>query len=64
MCISNVVLFELLYGAETSVQPAENRQTAERFAARLSVVPFDSEVAADTADLRANLERRGSAAWS
>ena len=59
LCISDVVLFELLYGAEKSARPAENRQTVERFAARLGVLPFDSEAAAHTADIRANLERQG-----
>ncbi len=58
LCISDVVLFELLYGAEKSAKPAENRQEVERFSARLSVLPFDSEAAAHTAEIRANLERR------
>ena len=32
----------------------------ERFAARLSVLPFDSDAAAHTAEIRASLERQGS----
>jgi len=59
LCISDVVLFELLYGAEKSARPAENRQVVERFAARLSVLPFDSEAAAHAAEIRTNLEHRG-----
>lgn len=59
LCISDVVLYELLYGAEKSAKPAESRQTVERFAARLTVLPYDSSAAAHTADIRANLERRG-----
>lgn len=59
LSISDVVLFELLYGAEKSARPTENRQVVERFAARLGVLPFDSEAAAHTADIRANLERKG-----
>ena len=59
LCISDIVLFELLYGAEKSARPAENRQVVERFAARLSVLPFDSGAAAHAADIRTNLERRG-----
>lgn len=59
LCISDVVLFELLHGAEKSARPAENRQVVERFAARLSVLPFDSEAAAHAAEIRTNLERRG-----
>jgi tRNA(fMet)-specific endonuclease VapC len=59
LAISDVVLFELLYGAEKSPRPPENRQLIERFAARLTVLPFGSQAAAHTADIRANLERRG-----
>ena len=59
LCISDVVLYELLYGAERSAKPAEGRQAVERFVARLNVLPYDSEAAAHTADIRATLERRG-----
>ena len=59
LCISDVVLYELLYGAEKSARPAANRQAVERFAARLGVLPYDSSAAAHTAEIRANLERRG-----
>ena len=59
LCISDVVLFELLYGAEKSARPAENRQVVERFSGRLSVMPYDSSAAAHTADIRVSLERRG-----
>ena len=59
LCISDVVLYELLYGAEKSARPSENRREVERFAARLTVLAYDSSAAAHTADIRANLERRG-----
>lgn len=59
LCISDVVLYELLSGAEKSARPAENRQLVDQFAARLAVLPFDSAAAAHTADIRASLERRG-----
>ena len=59
LCISDVVLYELFYGAEKSAKPAESRQAVERFAARLSVLPYDSSAAAHTAEIRASLERRG-----
>jgi tRNA(fMet)-specific endonuclease VapC len=59
LCISSVVLFELLNGAERSGRPAETRTQVERFTARLSVLPFDTEAAAPTANIQANLERRG-----
>ena len=59
LCISDVVLYELLYGAEKSDRPTEGRQAVESFAARLGVLPYDSEAAVHTAGIRADLERRG-----
>ena len=56
---SDVVLFELLHGAEKSARPGENRRLVENFASRLVVLPFDSAAAVHTADIRASLERRG-----
>ena len=57
--LSDVVLYELLYGAERSTEPARIRREVEHFAARLTVMPFDSEAAAHTAEIGADLERRG-----
>ena len=59
LCMSDVVLYELLYGAERTAKPAETRREVERFAARLAVLPYDSAAAAHTADIRVGLERRG-----
>lgn len=59
LCISDVVLYELLYGAERSQNPAQIRREVEYFAARLSVLPFDDDAAAHTAEIRADLEARG-----
>lgn len=59
LCISSVSLAELLYGAEKSAQPDRNRDTVERFAARLDIVPFDDRAAAHYGRLRADLERKG-----
>jgi tRNA(fMet)-specific endonuclease VapC len=59
LCISTVTLAELFYGAEKSAKPVENRQQVEAFAARLDVLPFDSEAAAHFGDIRADLARRG-----
>ncbi|MFA7429289.1 MAG: tRNA(fMet)-specific endonuclease VapC [Rhodospirillaceae bacterium] len=59
LCISTVTLAELLYGAEKSARPTENRQAVEGFAARLDVLPFDDAAAAHYGDIRAVLERRG-----
>jgi tRNA(fMet)-specific endonuclease VapC len=59
LCISDVVLYELYYGAEKSARQAETRQTVDRFAAHLAVLPYGSAAAAHTANIRADLERRG-----
>jgi tRNA(fMet)-specific endonuclease VapC len=59
LCISTIVLTELLHGAAKSAKPAASRQDVKRFAARLDVLPFDADAADHAADIRANLERRG-----
>ena len=59
LCISTIVLSELLHGAAKSDRPEHNRREVERFAARLDVLPFDEAAAAHAADIRATLERRG-----
>lgn len=59
LCLSDVVLYELLYGAERSNDPPRIRREVERFAARLTTLAFDGDAAAHTADIRADLERRG-----
>ena len=59
LSISDVVLFDLLYGAERSARPVGTRQEVERFAARLGVLPFDGDAAAHTAEIRCSLERKG-----
>jgi tRNA(fMet)-specific endonuclease VapC len=59
LCISTIVLTELLVSAEKSQRPAENRREVNRFAARLGVLPFDQAAAAHAAEIRATLERSG-----
>ena len=59
LCISTVVLTELLHGAAKSAPPVENRDAVERFAARLEVLPFDADAAAHAGDIRATLELSG-----
>ena len=58
LCISTIVLMELLHGAEKSARPGHNRQEVERFAARLAVLPFDENAASHAAEIRAALERK------
>jgi len=59
LCISTIVLTELLHGAAKSARPEHNRNEVERFAARLEVLPFDDAAADHAADIRASLERQG-----
>ncbi len=59
LCISTVVLAELLHGAGKSAKPMENRREVERFAARLAVLAFDVDAAAHAAEIRTALQRRG-----
>ena len=59
LCISTVVLTELLHGAGKSARPVENRREVERFATRLEVLPFDADAAAHAADIRTVLEKAG-----
>ena len=59
LCISTVVLTELLHGAAKSARPEHNRQEVERFAAKLEVLPFDTAAADRAADVRVALERVG-----
>ena len=60
LCISTIVLTELLHGAAKSARPDHPRREVERFAARLDVLPFDADAAGHAAEIRAELERKGS----
>lgn len=59
LCLSTIVLAELLHGAAKSARPLQNRAEVERFAARLEVLAFDEPAAAHAADIRAELEWAG-----
>lgn len=59
MCISTVTLMELIYGAEKSAAPGRNLKEVEGFAARLDVLDYDSNAAAHSGELRAELARAG-----
>jgi tRNA(fMet)-specific endonuclease VapC len=59
LCISTIVLTELLHGAEKSARSVENRREVERMAARMTVLSFDDAAAAHAAEIRARLERSG-----
>lgn len=59
LCISTIVLTELLHGAEKSAAPIKGRGEVVRFADRLDVLGFDEAAAAHSANIRAVLGRRG-----
>jgi len=59
LCISSVTLMELIYGAEKSSSPESNLAVVEGFAARLDVLPYDTQAAAHTGQLRAELAKAG-----
>ena len=59
LCISTVVLTELLHGAAKSARPTENRRAVEDFAARLELLPFDEAAADHAASIKATLESKG-----
>jgi tRNA(fMet)-specific endonuclease VapC len=59
LCISTIILTELLHGAAKSDRAPLNRTKVEHFAARLEVLTFGPEAADHAADIRADLERKG-----
>lgn len=59
LCISSIILAELLHGAAKSARPEHHRREVEAFAARLEVLPFDAAAADHAANIRATLERQG-----
>ena len=52
MSISAVTLGELLYGAENSKNPKENKMVVEGFAGRLEVLSYDASSAHQFAQLK------------
>jgi tRNA(fMet)-specific endonuclease VapC len=59
LCISTVVLGELVYGAEKSGKPAENLSAIEQFCGNLEVLPFAERAAHHYGQIRARLQRSG-----
>ncbi|POD71294.1 type II toxin-antitoxin system tRNA(fMet)-specific endonuclease VapC [Pseudomonas syringae group genomosp. 3] len=59
LCISAITLMVLFYGAEKSSSPERNLAVVEGFAARLELLPYDSDAAAHTGMIRAELARAG-----
>jgi tRNA(fMet)-specific endonuclease VapC len=61
LCVSTIVLTELLVGAEKSDRSTENRREIDGFTVWPKVLPFDDAAAAHAAEIRAHLDRRGQA---
>jgi len=59
LTMSTITLGELIYGAEKSAQSVRNLADIEALAARLEVVPFDSEAAIHFGQVRAELAKSG-----
>jgi tRNA(fMet)-specific endonuclease VapC len=59
LAMSTITLGELIYGAENSDQTDRNLSDIEDLAARLEVVPFDSEAALHFGQVRAELAKSG-----
>ena len=59
LCISTGTVMELVFGAEKSSNPQRNLAVVEGFAARLEVLKYDWEAAANTGQLRAELSKLG-----
>lgn len=59
LSISTITLGELVYGAERSSQPEKNLEIIEGFAARLEVLPFESQDAVHFGQIRAELAAKG-----
>ena len=59
LCLSSVTLAELTYGVGKSTARAQNAAALQAFIARLAVLDFDAQAAADYGDLRSALERQG-----
>ena len=59
ICISAIVLYELLHGAAKSERPAFQRARVEDFCARLTVKDFDEIASDNAADIKLDLGNRG-----
>ncbi|MGU9851427.1 type II toxin-antitoxin system tRNA(fMet)-specific endonuclease VapC [Pseudomonas koreensis] len=59
LCISAITLMELIYGAEKSAAPERNLSVVEGFVARLEVLAFDNDAAAQAGMIRSELAKAG-----
>jgi tRNA(fMet)-specific endonuclease VapC len=59
ICITSIVRFELLAGAERSAQPIKERVKVETFCQRFVALTFDDRAASEAAIIRNVLEKAG-----
>ncbi len=59
LCISSITLAELLHGVEKSRFVEQNLKNVENFISRLEVLEYGYKAASHYADIRADLERKG-----
>lgn len=59
LCISSVVMMELLAGAEKSEFPERNRLAVYDFTRHFPILDFDVSASAETAQIKAKLELAG-----
>ena len=59
LATSSIVVSELVFGAQISARPTENREEVERLLNRLEILSFDVAAAEHAADIRTQLERLG-----
>ena len=60
LCISVIVVHELRHGAEKSDRPEFHHERVDDFCTRLQVINFNRDAARQAAEIKNNLQRRGS----
>lgn len=61
LAISSITLAELLHGVEKSQHISKNLKAVEDFCSRLDILDYDQQAAAHYGEIRAQLERLGTA---
>ncbi len=64
VCISSITYAELAYGVEKSAQPERNRLALSMMLSSIEIVAFDDTAADEYGEIRAGLERKGTAIGS
>ena len=59
LCISTIVVHELRHGAEKSDRPEFHHERVDDFCTRLQVIDFNQDAARHAAEIKNNLQRRG-----